>query len=52
MEDIKSGKKFTFDLNPHPGNKYRTSLPNKEILKKIKKGDKIFIDDIIDINIE
>ena len=42
---LKSGKKFVFDLNPNPGNKYRAFLPHKEIYKKIKKGNKILVDD-------
>jgi pyruvate kinase len=42
---LKSGKKFIFDLNPIPGNKYRAYLPHKEIFKRIKKGNKILVDD-------
>ena len=42
---LKQGRKFIFDLNPNPGNKYRAFLPHKEIFKKIKKGNKILVDD-------
>ena len=42
---LKSGKKFIFDLNPIPGNKCRAYLPHKEIIKRIKKGNKILVDD-------
>ena len=42
---LKSGKKFIFDLNPNPGNKYRVFLPHKEIFKRIKKGNRILVDD-------
>ena len=42
---LKNGKKFIFDLDPAPGNKYRGFLPHKEIFKKIKKGNKILVDD-------
>ena len=42
---LKSGKKIIFDLNPNPGNKYRVFLPHKEIYKRIKKGNKILVDD-------
>jgi pyruvate kinase len=42
---LKSGKKFIFDLNPNPGNKYRAFLPHKEIFNRIKKGNKILVDD-------
>ena len=42
---LKSGKNFVFDLDPAPGNKRRGFLPHKEIFKKIKKGNKILVDD-------
>ena len=42
---LKQGKKFTFDSNTHPGNKSRVYLPHKEIFNKVKKGNKILIDD-------
>ena len=42
---LKHGKKFVFDLNAHPGNKHRGFLPHKEIFRKIKKGNKILVDD-------
>ena len=42
---LKNGRKFVFDLDPTPGNKYRGFLPHKEIFKKIKKGNKILVDD-------
>mgnify|MGYP001175913070 FL=1 len=42
---LKHGKKFVFDLNPHPGNKHRGFLPHKEIFRKIKKGNRILVDD-------
>ena len=42
---LKQGKKFTFDLNPQSGNKYRVYLPHKEVFKRIKKGNKILVDD-------
>ena len=42
---LKNGKKFIFDLDPAPGSKHRAFLPHKEIFKKIKKGNKILVDD-------
>ena len=42
---LKQGRKFVFDLDPKPGNKYRAYLPHKDIFKKIKKGNKILVDD-------
>ncbi|PPR35164.1 MAG: Pyruvate kinase [Alphaproteobacteria bacterium MarineAlpha6_Bin4] len=42
---LKSGRKFTFDLNPMAGNKRRCFLPHKDIFRKIKKGNKILVDD-------
>ena len=42
---LKQGKKFTFDLNPQSGNKFRVYLPHKEVFKRIKKGNKILVDD-------
>tara|TARA_B100000427_G_C15519256_1_gene599564 strand:- start:134 stop:1555 length:1422 start_codon:yes stop_codon:yes gene_type:complete len=42
---LKNGKRFIFDLDPTPGNKYRCFLPHKEIYKKIKKGNRILVDD-------
>ncbi len=42
---LKNGKKFIFDLDPTPGDEYRGFLPHKEIFKKIKKGNKILVDD-------
>ena len=42
---LKQGKKFMFDLNPSLGNKSRVCLPHEEIFKKIKKGNKILVDD-------
>ena len=42
---LKNGKKFTFDLDPSPGNKHRGFLPHKEIFRKIKKGNRILVDD-------
>ena len=42
---LKNGKKFIFDLDPTPGNEYRGFLPHKEIFKKIKKGNRILVDD-------
>ena len=42
---LKQGRKFVFDLDPKPGNKYRAYLPHKDIFRKIKKGNKILVDD-------
>lgn len=42
---LKQGKKFTFDQNQQSGNKSRVFLPHKEVFKKIKRGNKILVDD-------
>tara|TARA_Y100000590_G_scaffold450864_1_gene591236 strand:+ start:25 stop:1446 length:1422 start_codon:yes stop_codon:yes gene_type:complete len=42
---LKNGKKFIFDLDPAPGNKRRGFLPHKDVYRKIKKGNKILVDD-------
>ncbi len=45
FEILKNSQKFSFDLNPKPGNKSRVFLPHPEIFKSIKKNNNILIDD-------
>jgi pyruvate kinase len=42
---LKKGDTFNFDLNKKIGSQSRVYLPYPEIFKKIKKGNKILIDD-------
>ena len=42
---LKKGDTFNFDLNKKIGNQNRVYLPYPEIFKKIKKSNKILIDD-------
>ena len=42
---IKYNQKFTFDTNKSLGNSSRVNFPYPNILKKVKKGNKILIDD-------
>ena len=44
-QKIKFNEKFTFDSKKEAGNQYRVNFPYLKILKKIKKGNKILIDD-------
>ena len=44
-QKIKFNEKFTFDSKKEAGNQYRVNFPHLKILKKIKKGNKILIDD-------
>ena len=44
-QKIKYNKKIIFDLNKEPGNSQRVNFPYLNIIKKIKKGSKILIDD-------
>jgi pyruvate kinase len=44
-QKIKFNGKFIFDLSKNPGNIQRVSFPYLKIIKKIKKGSKILIDD-------
>ncbi len=42
---INFNQKFVFDLNKHLGNSKRVCFPYPKIIRKIKKGKKILIDD-------
>ncbi len=44
-QKIKYNQKFIFDSNLFPGNNERVNLPFPSVIKKIKKGTKILIDD-------
>lgn len=43
--EIKTGDRITFDLDDTPGNKTRIHLPHPEILKSLKVGDRVIVDD-------
>ncbi len=43
--EIKDGQKFIVDSNPEEGDSNRVYLPHPDILKALKAGDKILIDD-------
>jgi len=45
IQKIKLNQKFTFDAKKDLGDKNRISFPYPKILKKLKKGNKILIDD-------
>ena len=45
FQKIKLNQKFTFDAKKDLGDKNRISFPYPKILKKLKKGNKILIDD-------
>jgi pyruvate kinase len=42
---LTSGQTFTLDNNPEPGDVNRVFLPHPEILKSVKPGDRLLIDD-------
>ena len=44
-QKIKLNQKFIFDNNKFPGNDRRVNFPYPKILKRLKKGNKILIDD-------
>jgi pyruvate kinase len=44
-QKIRYNQKYIFDNNNEPGNNKRISFPYPKILKKLKKGNKILIDD-------
>ena len=44
-QKIKYNQKFIFDSKKIPGNSQRVNFPYPKILKKLKKGNKILIDD-------
>ena len=44
-QKIKYNQKFIFDNKKIPGNSQRVNFPYPKILKKLKKGNKILIDD-------
>ena len=44
-QKIKYNQKFIFDTNKKPGDSFRVNFPHQNILKKLKKGSKILIDD-------
>ncbi len=42
---LKKNMKFRFDLDKKAGDEKRVNLPHPEIIKVLKKGDRIYIDD-------
>ena len=44
-QKIKFNQKFIFDIKNVPGNSHRVNFPYPKIIKKLKKGNKILIDD-------
>lgn len=42
---IKPGQKFIFDSDPTPGNPNRVQLPDMDVIKSLKKGDRILLND-------
>lgn len=42
---LKEGQSFRFDLDKKPGDQKRVCLPHPEVLKILKKGDDILLDD-------
>lgn len=42
---IKPGQKFVFDSDPIPGNSNRVQLPDMDVIKSLKKGDRILLND-------
>lgn len=43
--DLEKGQKFRFDLDDAPGNNTRVGLPHPEVIKIMKVGDDILLDD-------
>jgi pyruvate kinase len=43
--ELEVGQTFIFDDNPEPGDSSRVELPHPEILRSVKKGDRLLIDD-------
>ena len=39
------GQIFTFDSNPAPGNSKRVNLPDRDVLKSLKVGERILLND-------
>jgi pyruvate kinase len=44
-QEMKPGQEFTFDNDPSPGDATRVHLPHPEILKSVRPGDRLLIDD-------
>ncbi len=44
-EDLAPGQTFTLDENPAPGDGTRVYLPHPEIIRSVKVGDRLLIDD-------
>jgi len=42
---IKPGQKFVFDNDPTPGNSNRVQLPDADVMKSLKSGDRILLND-------
>lgn len=42
---LKKGQEFRFDLHKAPGNETRVTLPHPEVLRALKKGQDILLDD-------
>ncbi|MCL2629885.1 MAG: pyruvate kinase [Alphaproteobacteria bacterium] len=43
--ELKVGQKFMLDSNPEPGNETRVHMPNPEVLRSLKVGDTVLIND-------
>jgi len=42
---IKPGQKFVFDSDPTPGNSNRVQLPDMDVIRSLKAGDRILLND-------
>ena len=42
---IKPGQKFVFDSDPTPGNSNRVQLPDSDVIKSLKPGDRVLLND-------
>lgn len=42
---IKPGQKFVFDSDPTPGNSSRVQLPDMDVIRSLKVGDRILLND-------
>jgi pyruvate kinase len=42
---ISTGQTFTFDSNPAPGNSWRVNLPDKDVMKSLRVGDRVLLND-------
>ncbi|MDR0726643.1 MAG: pyruvate kinase [Rickettsiales bacterium] len=42
---IETGKKFVLDSDPTPGNSQRVQLPDMDVIKSLKSGDRVLLND-------